>query len=131
MYSAGAKSNRHIRLGQTYRLLTACFLHGDLMHVGLNMASLFNIGPSCERLFGSAGFLGLYFVSGVGGNCFTYALKRSSVFGARCHLRHLIKRTGEHRSVWRGMRADGGPVGVSFAKSTSLRAICGRFYTFM
>lgn len=38
------KHNGMVRRGETYRLLTAIFLHGSTLHLGSNMYSLYNIG---------------------------------------------------------------------------------------
>ena len=47
------KINPLVARGQTYRLLTACFAHGSITHLGFNMYSLFNIGPLGESKFGT------------------------------------------------------------------------------
>ncbi len=64
-----------LQQGQWYRLLTAMFLHANLLHIAGNMLSLYFIGPYVERIFGLAKFLLIYFVSGVIGNVvFLYAV---------------------------------------------------------
>ena len=60
----GAKAP-YILVGQWWRLVTAIFLHGGLLHIGLNLWVLFDIGPEVESLFGSAKFLVMYLVTGV------------------------------------------------------------------
>lgn len=54
---------------QWWRLLTCCFVHIGLMHLGVNMYSLFVVGPLLERLWGKGYFLLLYLVAGFGGSC--------------------------------------------------------------
>ena len=39
------KIDRAVARGETYRLLSACFCHGSLMHLGFNMYSLSSVGP--------------------------------------------------------------------------------------
>lgn len=48
---------------QYWRLLTAGFLHASLIHIGLNMLSLWFIGRSLEPGIGRRNFLGIYFAS--------------------------------------------------------------------
>lgn len=49
---------------QWYRLVTAMFLHGGLIHIGFNMMSLMQLGPALEELYGSARYLFLYVATG-------------------------------------------------------------------
>jgi membrane associated rhomboid family serine protease len=60
--------------GQWYRLLTAMFLHGGIVHIGFNMVSLWFIGGPLEAALGRARYLALYFVSGLAGSALTYLL---------------------------------------------------------
>jgi membrane associated rhomboid family serine protease len=50
------------------RLITCCFVHIGLLHLGVNMYSLWAVS-SCERLWGHAHFLSLYLIAGLGGSC--------------------------------------------------------------
>jgi rhomboid protease GluP len=54
-------------LDQPWRLVTAIFLHGGLLHIGFNMWVLMDIGPMVEELYGSARYLFLFVVTGVAG----------------------------------------------------------------
>ncbi|HEY2459843.1 MAG TPA: rhomboid family intramembrane serine protease [Candidatus Acidoferrum sp.] len=58
-----------------WRLVTAMFLHGGLIHIGFNMMVLMDIGPVVEEVYGSARYLFLYSATGI----FGYLL--SSFFG--------------------------------------------------
>jgi membrane associated rhomboid family serine protease len=51
------------------RLITCCFVHIGLLHLGVNMYSLWAVGPFFERLWGRASFLALYLIAGLGGSC--------------------------------------------------------------
>ena len=51
---------------QYWRLLTANFLHYGWQHILFNMLALLILGPFVEQSLGVAGFLGVYFISGVG-----------------------------------------------------------------
>ncbi|MDB4946462.1 MAG: rhomboid family serine protease [Labilithrix sp.] len=46
-------------------LVTSLFLHGSILHLGLNMVLLWQVGPLLERAIGSARFLSLYLAAGV------------------------------------------------------------------
>jgi len=52
---------------QWYRLITAMFLHGGLIHIGFNMMALMQLGPALEELYGSARYFFLYVVTGAFG----------------------------------------------------------------
>jgi rhomboid protease GluP len=47
-----------------WRLVTAMFLHGGLLHIGFNMMTLMQFGPALEELYGSGRYLFLYVVTG-------------------------------------------------------------------
>ena len=54
--------------GEWYRMITAMFLHGSLIHLGLNMLMLYWIGTPMEQAIGHLRFLLIYFVSGLCGS---------------------------------------------------------------
>lgn len=54
--------------GQWWRLVTAMFLHGFLLHIAFNMYALWVIGTPVEQYLGPTRFVGLYFVSGLAGS---------------------------------------------------------------
>jgi len=59
---------------QWWRVVTAMFLHGGLIHIGFNMMSLFQLGPAVEELYGSSRYLFIYVVTGAFGFlCSAYA----------------------------------------------------------
>jgi rhomboid protease GluP len=57
-----------------WRFLTAMFLHYSLIHVALNMLSLFFIGRVVEVLYGSWRYLLIYFAAGIVGGIATLIL---------------------------------------------------------
>ena len=57
-----------IRHGHWWRLVTAGFLHGGLLHIFMNSWVLFSVGAQVEETYGTARFLVLYFVSNVLGS---------------------------------------------------------------
>jgi rhomboid protease GluP len=63
----GAKFGPLIFTGEWWRLVTAIFLHAGLLHIGLNLWVLFDIGPVVESLFTTPKFVFLYLVTGITG----------------------------------------------------------------
>jgi membrane associated rhomboid family serine protease len=54
--------------GEWWRLITAAFLHGNLIHIALNMIVLWFIGAPVEMAIGRGRFLALYLISGLAGS---------------------------------------------------------------
>ncbi len=52
---------------QYWRWVTACFLHGGLIHIGFNMWALYDIGPMVESYYGGSKFLTFYLLTGICG----------------------------------------------------------------
>ena len=67
-FRIGGHDYRGVADGGYWRLVTSGFLHLGLLHVGLNMWALRNLGPTVERLLGTRKFLLVYFASLVGGS---------------------------------------------------------------
>lgn len=49
--------------GEWYRLVTGAFLHGGVIHLGMNMYALYILGPQLERALGKVEFIGVYVVA--------------------------------------------------------------------
>jgi membrane associated rhomboid family serine protease len=54
--------------GEWWRLITAAFLHGNFLHIGLNMVVLWIVGAPVEQAIGRGRFLALYLISGLAGS---------------------------------------------------------------
>src|SRR5262249_57826104 len=54
--------------GDWWRLITAAFLHANILHLGLNMLALVWLGGPVERYLGHLQYLALYLVSGLAGS---------------------------------------------------------------
>jgi rhomboid protease GluP len=64
----GANEGRRVILREeSWRLLTMAFVHGGLIHLVMNVWSLWVIGPLVERIYGPLAFLVVYLAAGVGG----------------------------------------------------------------
>lgn len=50
--------------GAWWRVLACTFLHGGVLHLGMNLIALRNLGELAEELFGGAKLLAIYVVSG-------------------------------------------------------------------
>lgn len=69
-------------LTQPWRFVTAVFLHGSLMHIGFNLWVLMDIGPQIEELYGSARYLFIYVLTGIGGYVVSSTVGKVSVGGS-------------------------------------------------
>lgn len=67
LYLFGAKYGPAIRAGEWWRLVTAGFLHGGLLHILMNSWALFSLTTEVEALFGTRRFLVMYFFCIVAG----------------------------------------------------------------
>ena len=54
--------------GEWWRLITAAFLHGNFIHLAMNMLVLWMIGAPMEEAIGRGRFIVLYLVSGLAGS---------------------------------------------------------------
>lgn len=57
-----------------WRLFTAMFLHGSLLHIAFNMYALYIGGSYLEMIAGKGKYLAVYVVAGVAGNVAVYLL---------------------------------------------------------
>ncbi|MGB3301662.1 rhomboid family intramembrane serine protease [Gordonia sp. (in: high G+C Gram-positive bacteria)] len=58
-----------------WRLVTSGFLHWSVIHVAVNMLSLYFVGADLERVFGSARYLAVYMVGLLGGSAAVMAFQ--------------------------------------------------------
>ncbi len=56
-----------VEAGEWWRVVTAMFLHGAVLHLLFNMYALWLFGPVLERRFGSLSYGALYLAGGLGG----------------------------------------------------------------
>lgn len=67
IYEAGAKFGPGIRAGQWWRLITAGFLHGGILHLLMNSWVLFDLGAQTEESYGTNRYLVIYVASTITG----------------------------------------------------------------
>jgi len=76
--------------GEWWRLITAAFLHGGLLHILMNSWVLFDLGPQVNVAFGTPRFLAIYFVSSVTGYLASLYWSSAVSIGASAGLCGLI-----------------------------------------
>ena len=67
LFLLGSSSPAAVLKGEVLRLLTATMLHVSLLHIGMNMLALWQIGPMVRHLIGAHSFVSLYVLSGLVG----------------------------------------------------------------
>lgn len=77
--NVGGNFSPYTTEGQWWRLVSAMFLHGGLVHLVFNMYALYSFGLLAERLYGTKAFLGIYLLAGIVGSCGTLLFYSSSV----------------------------------------------------
>ncbi len=99
----GAKVNEAIAAGQVWRLITPIFIHAGVIHLLVNMYSLYAIGPAVESLFGSPRMLVVFLLSGIAGVILSLALSPYASIGASGAIFGLLGALGAflflHRST--------------------------------
>ncbi len=119
--------------GQAWRLVTAMFLHYGVIHVGMNMVCLYQVGI-VERMLGRAEYLALYFASGLVGGLASLASHPQTVsagasgavfgmFGAFAAVM-IVRRKRIEPGAWkRTMRSLGTFFVLNLAVGLSVRSI--------
>ena len=115
----GAKLNYYIReQHQWWRFVTPMFLHVNLLHLVVNMYSLWIVGPYVEKLYGSAKFVFFWVLTGIAG-----VVRQLSDRQAKPSRRiaRAIHFQSERRSFSRSFGALFGLVGVLFVFGIKFR----------
>lgn len=100
--------------GEYYRLVTALFLHANVMHILFNMWALYVVGPPLEALLGRLRYVALYFLCGLSGSALAYLLAdpRTETVGASGAIFGLF---GALFVVGRRLNLNIGPIGIVIA----------------
>ena len=100
----GMKSNELIIAGEYWRLVTAMFLHGSIIHLGFNLYALYILGRRVERFFGSLRFLALFLIAGISGNLLSFAFTEAPSLGSSTAIFGLLGAEGifiyQHRNLF-------------------------------
>jgi membrane associated rhomboid family serine protease len=80
-------SGAQVADGEWWRLVTSMFLHGSLLHLAFNMFALYWLGTVVEEAIGTARFLLVYMVSGLGGSAGALLISFS---GGSLHMTPLV-----------------------------------------
>jgi membrane associated rhomboid family serine protease len=101
--------------GDWWQVVTSVFTHVEPLHIGLNMLTLYFLGPPVEMVLGRARFLALYLVSGLTGSAavmlFSNAHQQTlgasgaiyGLMGALVVLAHKIGSNPQQILVWLGL----------------------------
>ncbi len=91
LWKLGGKTGSSIWVFHEYwRLVTAGFLHGSILHIAFNSYALFVLGSQVEEVFATPRFLVIYFVSTVGGFLLSARLNMGLSIGASAGIMGLI-----------------------------------------
>src|SRR5258707_2233498 len=86
----GAKFGFAIRQGEWWRLLTAGFLHGNLLHILMNSWVLFDLGAQVEENYGTSRYLLFYILSTITGFLASFYWSATLSIGASAGIFGLI-----------------------------------------
>jgi len=101
----GAKINQAILAGEFWRLITPVLLHGNPLHILVNMYALYGIGRGLERYYGHGRFLALYLLGGFAGNVLSFVLSSAPSLGSSTAIFGLLAAEGVlvyHNRRWFG-----------------------------
>src|SRR5882724_6861251 len=90
LYQFGAKYRASIFAGEWWRLMTAGFLHGGLMHIAMNLYVLYDLGATVDEIYGTNRYLVIYLLSTAGGFLASTFFSDSLSIGASAGLFGLI-----------------------------------------
>lgn len=62
--------------GEPWRAITCTFIHYNILHIGLNLYGLYQLGGLVESWYGAGQFLAIYVLIGGGGNLISGLLRR-------------------------------------------------------
>lgn len=78
----GAMRAQDLIKGEWWRLISSYFVHMGIIHIAVNMFSLYMVGPLTERMWGSVRYFVLYMLAGLGGSCSMACFTKEPYVGA-------------------------------------------------
>jgi rhomboid protease GluP len=100
----GVKQNQAIRAGEIWRFVSPIFIHVNLLHLFVNMYSLYALGPATERFFGAPRTLAFYVLTGIMGVVFSLLFSPQPSAGASGAIFGLLGAFGAflflHRDIF-------------------------------
>ena len=75
---------------QWWRLVTAGFLHGGLLHIAMNSWVLYDLGAQVEEVFGTPRFLAIYFFGTVAGFYLSFRMNPILSIGSSAGIMGLV-----------------------------------------
>lgn len=71
--------------GEVWRVVTCTFVHYSILHIGMNLYGLYQLGCLVESWYGSGQFLAIYLVIGGGGNLVSALIRHARGMEPRMH----------------------------------------------
>ncbi|WP_406695699.1 rhomboid family intramembrane serine protease [Singulisphaera sp. Ch08] len=84
-HSFGDLSLNELYRGEIWRVVTCTFVHYNLLHLGMNLYGLYQLGSLVESWYGAGQFLAIYLVIGGGGNVVSALLRHAQGMEPRMH----------------------------------------------
>lgn len=72
----------NVKNGEIYRLITAAFVHANVLHIFFNMYALYALGPQIEKFYGRKRYLLIYLGSALLGSLLSVVLTNNVSEGA-------------------------------------------------
>lgn len=72
----------NVKNGEVYRLITAAFVHANILHIFFNMYALYALGPQIEKFYGRNRYLLIYLGSALLGSLLSVVLTNNVSVGA-------------------------------------------------
>ena len=114
----GSLCTKNVDSGEFWRLSTSLFLHGDLLHLGLNAVALLVLCRMAESVFGVVSTLGLFYFSGLLGAFLSWAMGAPNTVGASGAIFGLL--TALSTFGWKYKRELPEELGITLRKKLSL-----------